>query len=89
MDLILGDSVFLGTCTNVSESGLRGSFSEAVPSGSEGLITLYHHEKPFQMRAKIYSIRDGEARVRFTFASDKERAAMTELMGALSPRVRR
>ncbi len=67
MDFIQGDAVFLGTCTNLSESGLRGTFCEEIAPGSEGLLTLYHEGQQFQMRAKVYS-------VRFNFASDKERA---------------
>lgn len=80
MDFIQGDTVFLGTCTDLSETGLRGTFSEYVAPGSEGMLTLYHGDEHPQIRAKVYSIRDGEVRVRFNFASDKERAAMSDLV---------
>jgi hypothetical protein len=80
MDFIQGDAVFLGTCTDLSETGLRGTFSEYVAPRSEGLLTLYHGDEQSQMRATVYSIRDGEVRIRFNFASDKERAAMSDLV---------
>jgi hypothetical protein len=89
MDFIQGDAVFLGTCTDLSESGLRGTFSEYVAPGSEGLITLYQEEQQFQMRAKVYSIRDGEVRIRFNFASDKERLALVDLIKLFTERSRR
>ncbi len=88
MDFIRNDVVVLGTCTNLSESGLRGTFSEGLPAGMEGLITLYFEDRQFQTRGKIYSVRDGEARVRFNFASEKEQASILELMKLLSPRSR-
>ncbi len=79
----------LGTCTDISESGLRGTFSEEIAPGSQGLLTLYHVEQVCQMHARIESIRDKEVRVHFTFSSEKEREAMSSLIKSLSTRSRR
>jgi hypothetical protein len=73
MDLILNDAVVLGTCLNISESGLRGTFSHPLPPGAEGMLTLYNGNENFQIRARIDSFKDEEARVRFRFESDAER----------------
>jgi hypothetical protein len=84
MDFIQGDTVTLGTCTDISESGLRGTFSVDVAPGSQGLLTLYHAEQTCQMQAKVHSIRNKEVRIRFRFDSDKERDAMAALIKFLS-----
>lgn len=83
MDFIYGDNVVLGTCSNLSESGLRGSFAGAVPPGSEGLLTLYHANQRIELRAKIDACDDEETRVRFQFLSDKERSAIGNLLKLL------
>ena len=89
MDFIQGDTVTLGTCTDISESGLRGTFSEDLAPGSQGLLTLYHEEHTCQMQAKIYSIRDKEVGIRFSFSSEKERDAMAALIKFLAAQTRR
>ena len=89
MDFIHGDAVTLGTCTDISESGLRGTFSEDVAPGAQGLLTLYHAQQTCQMQATVKSIRNNEVRIRFTFASDKQREAMTALIKFLAQHARR
>jgi len=80
MDFIHGDSVVLGSCSNLSESGLRGTFASDLPAGAEGLLTLYHNERQFEVKAKIDAVQDEETLVHFVFRTDKERAAITELI---------
>ncbi len=89
MDFIHGDAVTLGTCTDISESGLRGTFSEEVTPGSQGLITLYHPERTCHMRAKVESVSKQEVRIRFTVCSDEEREAMNALIKFLTSHSRR
>jgi hypothetical protein len=88
MDFILEDSIVLGTCYDLSQSGLRGSLAEIVPAGSKGLLTLYCEEQRFEVQATVSSLRDDETRMRFQFASDKERAAMRDLLKLIAARVR-
>jgi len=89
MDFIHGDSVFLGTCTDLSESGLRGTFLEPIDPGTEGMLTLYVEEHGFQMRATVDSIGGNEARLRFSFASNEEHEALLELIKLFTARARR
>jgi hypothetical protein len=89
MDFIHGDAVLLGMCSNLSQSGLRGTFSEHVAPGSEGLLTLYFEEHQVEVQARIDSRRDDEVRVKFQFKSDKERSAMSELVNLLTLRASR
>jgi hypothetical protein len=86
MDFIHGDSVVLGTCTSLSQSGLRGTMAEAVPTGSEGLLTLYHANQRFEVRARIDGGDDEETRLSFQFRSDKEKLAIGELLKLLTSR---
>lgn len=85
MDLVLGNAVILGVCKSLSESGLRGTFSHPVATGGEGLISLYHEEHSFQVKARIDSLRSEEVRVRFCFASDQERENLRTFMKLLFP----
>lgn len=88
MDFIQGDTVTIGTCTDISESGLRGTFSENLPPGAQGLLTLYHAEHTCQMQAKVYPIRDKEVRIRFSFSSEKQRDEMAALIKFLTAQPR-
>ena len=85
MDLILGDAVVLGLCLNISESGLRGTFSNPVPLHAEGLLTLYFNQRSYQVHGQIDGFQGDETRVEFRFASDKERADIRDLLRLLAP----
>jgi hypothetical protein len=80
MDFIHGDSILLGSCSNLSESGLRGTFDGFIAPGTEGLVTLYHADRRLAVKATVYSVRQGEARLRFSPNSDAERAAVSDLL---------
>ncbi len=90
MDLIFGDVVILGVCLDISESGLRGTFSHPVPVGTEGLLTLYHSDETYQVHTFIDSFRNDEVRARFRFESEQERLRIRGLIklltGPLPPR---
>jgi hypothetical protein len=88
MDFIREDSIVLGTCFDLSQSGLRGTFVQTVAAGAKGVVTLYLGEKRFEVQAIVSSLRDDETRMRFQFASDKERIAMRDLLKDLSPQGR-
>ena len=83
MDLIVGDSVTIGTCLNISESGLRGTFSHPLAVNTQGLLTLYFGEQGTQVHAQIESLKGEEARVRFRFASVQERNDLRDLLKRL------
>jgi hypothetical protein len=85
MDMILGDTVILGVCLNLSESGLRGTFSHPVPVGAEGLVTLYQGDQRFQVHARIYSLKEDEARVHFRFDSEHEEQNIREFIKLVTP----
>jgi len=89
MDFIHGDVVLLGICSNLSQSGLRGTFSEHVASGSEGLLTLYFEDRQVEVHARIDSRREEEVRVKFQFTTEKERSAMRELIDLITLRTPR
>jgi hypothetical protein len=76
MDFILGDAVVLGTCKNLSESGLRGTFSQTVLPGTEGLTTVYHGENKFQIKGRIASLRGDVTHLLFCFESVEQRESV-------------
>jgi hypothetical protein len=85
MDLIVGNAVILGLCLNISESGLRGTFSNPVALKSEGLLTLYYNQRSYQVHAQVDGFNGDEARVEFRFASDKERSDIHDLLNLVAP----
>jgi hypothetical protein len=87
MDMIVRDNVILGVCQSLSESGLRGTFSHAVPVGAEGFVTLYHEQERFQVKAVVDAIYEDEARVSFRFESNEERESLRRFMRLLFPDV--
>ncbi len=84
LDFILGDAVILGACIDISESGLRATFSLPVVPGSEGLVTLYRNDTAYQAHAVVESIKDDEARLRFLFLNEDERKIVRRLLQLLS-----
>ena len=84
LDFILGDSVILGACIDISESGLRATFSLPVVPHSQGLITLYRNDIGYQAHAVVESVKDDEARLRFLFPSEDERKIVRQLLQLLS-----
>ena len=83
MDFLYADTVALGLCSSLSESGLRGTFSQVVPRGSEGLLTIYQGDQKFEVKAFVESTREHESRVRFEYESDQQRSAMSNLIKSL------
>jgi hypothetical protein len=75
MDFILGDAVVLGTCLNLSESGLRGTFTQTIQPGTEGLTTVYRGELSFQIKGRIASLRGDRTHIHFCFESEDQREA--------------
>ena len=89
MDFIREDSIVLGTCYDLSQSGLRGTFVQVVAPGAKGVVTLYLGERRLEVQATVSSLRDDETRMRFQFDSDKERIALRDLLKDLAPNVRK
>ena len=75
MDFILGDTVILGTCLNLSESGLRGTFTQIIRPATEGLTTVYQGEHSFQVKGRVASLRGDMTHVHFCFDSEEQRQA--------------
>lgn len=86
MDFLYGESVVLGVCVDLSESGLRGTFSKPLPPDCSGLLTLYHDGHKFETQARIDSASEEETRVSFEFHSDKERNALSKFLKLLGSR---
>jgi hypothetical protein len=84
MDFIREDSIILGTCYDLSQSGLRGTFVQVIAPGSKGVVTLYLGERRLEVQAVVSSIRDDETRMRFQFDSDKERATLRDVLNEIA-----
>src|SRR5665213_1692135 len=84
MDFILGDAVVLGTCLNLSESGLRGTFTQIVRPGTEGLTTVYQGEQRLQIKGRIASLRGDIAHIHFCFESAEQRDAAKAFLKLLT-----
>lgn len=89
MDFIREESIILGTCYDLSQSGLRGIFTQPLHPGIKGLVTLYSGEQSFQVQATVSSVREDETQMRFQFESDKERIAMRQLLEEIVSRPRK
>jgi hypothetical protein len=87
MDFIREDSIVLGICYDLSQSGLRGSFTQAIAPGAQGTITLYCDDQRIEVQATVTSVRDEETRMNFQFASDKDRTALRHLLDGIAVRV--
>ncbi len=84
MDFILGDTVILGICRSISESGVGGTLSNPVPVGTEGVLTIYFQEQSVKVDAVIESPQAEEARIRFIAADPKQREAVRRFMKLLT-----
>ena len=84
VDFISGETVHLGTCSEISESGLRCTFSIPVLPGSQGLMTLYRNDTSFSAHASILGNEEDEVIAVFNFRSAKEQVAVREFIKALA-----
>lgn len=80
MDFIRNDSIVLGVCYDLSQSGLRGTFAQPIAPGCIGTVTLYNEQQRLEVPATVSSVRDQETRMRFRITSDRERAAMLDFL---------
>ena len=85
VDFIYYDTVLLGYCLEISESGLRGTFSNTTLPGTEGLITLYQGDQSFCAHATILEVHENEATAMFQFQSQQEESAIREFIHLLAP----
>lgn len=85
VDFIHRDTILLGYCIEISESGLRGDFSDTAPPGTEGLITLYRDDQSFSAHAKILEVHENEATASFQFQSQQEETAIRDFIRLLAP----
>ena len=83
MDFIRGDTILLGSCIEISESGLRCTFSDTAVPGMEGLITLYREDKSFSAHAQILEVQGDEVTARFQFSTQEEEVAIREFIHLL------
>ena len=88
MDFIYGGSVVLGTCLNLSESGLRGTLSMPVEAGTEGLLTLYHQQHSVALKARVDSLQKEYVRIIFEFETGEERSALQAFVKQFSEPLR-
>ena len=84
MDFIYGDTILLGVCHAISESGLRGTFANAAVPGTKGLITLYKDELSFSAHALLLEVEGDEVTASFQFESPQEEAAIRDFLKLLS-----
>ena len=84
VDFISGETIHLGNCSEISESGLRCCFPVSVLPGSQGLITLYRNDKSFSAHASILEVEGDEATAVFDFQSAQEQASVREFIKALT-----
>jgi hypothetical protein len=85
MDMVLDDAVFLGICRSLSGSGLRGEFTENIPVGGVGRVTLYHEDKFYEVAASVDASSAAQATVSFRFEAESERIALRNFLSLLRP----
>ena len=85
MDFILGDAVVLGTCLNLSESGLHGTFTQTLRPGTEGVTTVYHGDHSFQIKGRIASLRGDRTHLHFCFETEEQKNSAKAFLKLLSP----
>ena len=85
MDFLLGDAVVLGTCVNLSESGLQGTFTQTLQPGTEGITTVYHGDHSFQIKGRIASLRGDRAHLHFCFDTEEQKKSAKAFLKLLSP----
>lgn len=86
VDFISGDTILLGACVEVSESGLRVTFAGVTKPQTQGLITLYLDNRAFSAHAVIVEVHDEEAAVGFEYQSPQEETGIREFIKLLSTR---
>jgi len=84
MDFILGDTVILGFCRSISESGVFGTLSNPIPVGTVGILTLYFQEQSVKVQAVIETPLAEEARIRFVGTDPRQQEAVRRFIKLLT-----
>ena len=83
MDFIHGDTVVLGRCRSISESGIGGTLSHSMVPGAEGVLTLYCADQSLKLPAAIETPLAEEARIRFLLLEPADKEALRRFMKLL------
>ncbi len=80
IDFILDETITLGVCESLSECGMSARFSDELPAGSMGRVTLYFDKRSISVYASISNTEEGRSTMQFIFSSAAEQNAMRTLI---------
>jgi hypothetical protein len=86
VELSSGSSTLRGRCREISKDGMRVELSEPLPADFNGIASLTYQSLALKLRVEVAPAsveRDG---VKFLFETQKERAAIAQLVAVLAAR---
>ena len=75
---------FQGTCTDVSDGGIRARFDSPLLLGSSGEVTLRHSSHQFTLAAMVAHLEGELAGLRFLCRTAEERLLSEQFVAAAS-----
>jgi hypothetical protein len=86
VDVIVGEIAILGTCKNISNTGMRGDFRHRLPVGTEGILRLNHPQQRLEVKARVAYVSQLELAFNFLFQSEAEMTKMSDFARAVTIR---
>jgi hypothetical protein len=83
VDFMTTNETFHGTCKNVSNSGIRATFYDAVATGNSGLLILRHPIGVLELEAVIIYVEGSQVGFEFIFQTPRECAMTVKYMDSI------
>ena len=82
---LMGDeAIITGRCREISTEGMRLELRRPLPAGFSGVVSLAWRNVHLELRVRLAHSGAEQDALRFVFGSEKERAAVAELVARLA-----
>jgi hypothetical protein len=84
VDFVMGAKTLHGTCTNVSDAGIRAEFDGSVAVGASGILILRHPSGVLQLESHVAYIEMSQVGLVFILRTSWEREVTTNFIASIA-----
>jgi hypothetical protein len=84
VQLALGEAIITGRCREISTDGMQLELRRPLPAGFQGVVCLSWQNVHLELQVRLAHTGAKQDALRFVFGSEKERAAVADLVARLA-----
>lgn len=84
VDFVAGEETFHGLCRDISETGLRAAFEDALTVSGSGTLILRHPTGTLELEATVGYVDKTQAGFEFVFKTTRDREIATEYIADIA-----